>query len=230
MLKTFLATGLCALAFATTTEAQTLLAGWTFDTLPVAPGTGSTQVANFGTGTIFLDGTNGSSTWITATTGNQVTAFAGSLLNDPRPGLVAGTATAGQSLALLNTTANGFSIVIGVSTTGFENISLSFASQRSGTGFNNNTFAFSLDGTNFTPFGSTVAPGTSFAAITQALPVEVANAPSVFIRYTVTGASSAAGNNRLDNIVITGTPIPEPSTIALGLVGLAGMVALRRRK
>ena len=58
---------------------QTQLAGWTFDSTAAAPSTPSSVSANLGTqsGTAFIyaDGTNGSSTWITATSGNELTTL-----------------------------------------------------------------------------------------------------------------------------------------------------------
>src|SRR5688572_8095632 len=71
----------------------------------------------------------------------------------------AGTATnsrqgdlAGQALSLqggTGTANNGRSITISVSTLGFSGISVSFATQGSGTGFNSNQFQYSLDGVTF---------------------------------------------------------------------------------
>lgn len=37
------------------------------------------------------------------------------------------------------------------------------------------------------------------------------------LRYTLTGASSGSGNNRIDNLLLQATPIPEPAH--LGLIG-----------
>jgi hypothetical protein len=55
------------------------------------------------------------------------------------------------------------------------------------------------------------------------------NAASVVIRFVNNEAanSSASGSNRIDNISVNGTVIPSPGAAAL--VGLAGIMARRRR-
>jgi hypothetical protein len=77
-------------------KGQTQLAGWTFDTTAAAPSTPSSVSANLGTQSgsafVYADGTNGSSTWITATSGNELTTFAGTTTSDPRTTPVAGNA------------------------------------------------------------------------------------------------------------------------------------------
>ncbi len=54
----------------TITQAQTLIAGWDFQTtsnggtlIAAAPSTATTLNANFGSGAIYLNGSNGSSFW-----------------------------------------------------------------------------------------------------------------------------------------------------------------------
>jgi len=53
---------------------------------------------------MYLDGTNGSSTWITANSGNEVTAFGGTALN--ATGSMSTTTATPASLALLAGTGN----------------------------------------------------------------------------------------------------------------------------
>src|SRR4051812_5628155 len=102
------------LALANRSDAQTRLASWTFDATPAAPNTPTVLVpmANAdpqsATAALFANGTNGSSTWNTTTTGNEITALGGTSSNDPR----GGTAIAGNALTLANSAANGKSIVI----------------------------------------------------------------------------------------------------------------------
>jgi hypothetical protein len=47
------------------------------------------------------------------------------------------------------------------------------------------------------------------------------------IRVTVTGATSTNGNSRFDNMLITGTIVPEPASLLL--IGLGAVALLRRR-
>ncbi|MBC8884203.1 hypothetical protein H9X57_15125 [Flavobacterium piscinae] len=138
-------------------------AAWTFDTSLAAPNTPTSVTANIGNqsgiATIFANGTNGSSTWITATTGNELTMFAGTTINDPR-----GTTVAGSSYSLVGGTgnsANGKSIVLKFSMTGFENPVLSFATRGTSTGFNNHQWAWSTDNLTYTNFGTNTANTTS---------------------------------------------------------------------
>jgi hypothetical protein len=111
------------------------------------------------------------------------------------------------------------------------NIGLSFASQRTATGFNSNQLAYSLDGINFTDFGSAVNPATAFALISFDLSSITAlnNQASVFLRYTFSGASSSGGNNRIDNLQVTGISTAVPAPANLMMVGIAGLCFTARR-
>jgi len=113
--------------------------------------------------------------------------------------------------------------------------SLSFAGRRSTSGFNDNTIAYSLNGTDFTNITSNLNLGTTYAASTFDLSgiAALQDVQDVFLRITFSGATvtSATGNNRLDNLVVSGTaaPVPEPASLAAVGLGLAAM-ARRRRK
>src|ERR1044072_6861407 len=74
---------------------------------------------------------------------------------------------AGQSLSLqggTGTANNGRNITIAVSTLGFTNISVSFGTQGTSTGFNSNQFQYSLDGLTFTNFGAPFTPPSAFGS------------------------------------------------------------------
>jgi hypothetical protein len=76
--------------------------------------------------------------------------------------------TAGQALSLqggTGTANNGRHITFNVSTLGFSNIVVSFATLGTGTGFNSNQFQYSLDGTTFVNFGPPYVPGTTFGTV-----------------------------------------------------------------
>jgi hypothetical protein len=152
---------------------------------------------------------------------------------------------AGQALSLQggsSTANNGRSLTFNVSTLGFANIVVSFATQGTSTGFNNNQFQYSLDGVTFVNFGPPYVPATSFGSVplvfTLSSIVGLNDNANAAFRIIFNGASSATGTNRIDNFVVEGTPsgtpepsgVPEPTTAALLLSGLSGLYGLRKRR
>jgi hypothetical protein len=163
--------------------------------------------------------------------------FAAGTTNNARMGNVAG-----QSLSLQGgsgTANNGRHLTFNVSTLGFSNIVVSFATQGTSTGFNNNQFQYSLDGITFVDFGPAYVPATAFGSVPLVFTLtSIAglndNANAAF-RIVFNGASSATGTNRIDNFVVEGSAtapsdVPEPATAALLLSGLSGLYGLRKRR
>lgn len=152
---------------------------------------------------------------------------------------------AGQALSLQggsSTANNGRNLTFNVSTLGFSNIVVSFATQGTSTGFNNNQFQYSLDGVTFVNFGPPYVPATAFGSVplvfTLSSIVGLNDNANAAFRIIFNGASSATGTNRIDNFVVEGTPsgtpepsgVPEPTTAALLLSGLSGLYGLRKRR
>ena len=146
---------------------------------------------------------------------------------------------AGQALSLqggTGTANNGRNITFNVSTVGFSNIVVSFATQGTSTGFNSNQFQYSLDGIDFIDFGTLYTPPTAFGTVplvfTLTSVVGLDNNPNAAFRILFNGASSSTGTNRIDNIVVEGTDatIPEPASALLLLSGLGGIFKLKRRR
>ena len=148
---------------------------------------------------------------------------------------------AGQSLSLqggTGTANNGRHITFNVSTLGFSNIVVSFATQGTSTGFNSNQFQYSLDGVTFINFGTPYTPASTFGTVplvfSLASIVGLNDNPNAAFRILFNGATSATGTNRIDNFVVDGTAattnIPEPTTAILLLSGLSGLYGLRKRR
>ncbi len=168
---------------------------------------------------------------------------AGSLLTTfPTVGFGAGTTVnarqgdpALQALVLSGNANNGQSITLNVSTLGFGDLMVSFATQRTSTGFNNNQFQYSLDGITFLDFEAPYNPAAAFALVVFDLSgiAGLNDNPNAAFRIVFNGATSSGGNNRLDNLVVEGSPIdntavPEPATLTLFGLGWTLLLGARR--
>ena len=213
---------LVGLSFITTTAEAEVIAYWNFNSLSIgdagAPGTGgvpTTIAADQGSGTLSLADWTG-----------LVDDFAGSTLNalngDP----------SGASLSLVSNAGNGSFIQISFSMAGFTDLEVSFATRGTSTGFNLGQWAYSTDGTTFFDFGgNTATRATSFSIASVGTTNGLDNISTAFLRYTLDGAEPGSGNNRIDNLQLNATAIPEPSSLAvLGLISAAGVAVRRRRK
>jgi hypothetical protein len=189
------------------------------------------SVWNFNDSELNVDHGNGTLT----TNFNLVNVlFAAGTTNNARLGDLAG-----QALSLQGGTGNannGRNITLNVSTVGFANIIVSFATQGTGTGFNSNQFQYSIDGVTFIDFGSPYVPNATFGSVPIVFTLSsipgLNNNPNAAFRIVFNGATSASGNNRLDNLVVEGssTTVPEPATVMLLLTGLSGIYGMRRKR
>ncbi len=224
--------------FQTTTNGGTAVAG--------SPATPKVFVANFGTGSLYLDGTNGSSSFFepaTGSTNTEINAFGGTALN--ATGSMSTVTTSPSALAVVGGAAsvpagtfgaNGKSMVFRFSMTGMGNLAVSYAVQRTASGFTTQQWDYSTDGTTWSSAATITGIQASFAA--GATPANVVsslsvasgldNAATAYMRVTFTGATSSTGNNRMDNFQFNADAIPAPGAIAL--LGVAGLVGSRRRR
>jgi hypothetical protein len=188
-------------------------------------------VWNFNDSDLLVD--HGSGTLTTTFNPLNVVFAAGTLTNARQGDL------AGQALSLQGGTGNannGRNITFNVSTVGFSAIVVSFATQGTGTGFTSNQFQYSLDGVTFVDFNPAYTPpaafGSSPVVFTLSGIAGLDNNPDAAFRIVFNGATSASGNNRIDNLVVQGsnTTIPEPTSVLLLGSGLTAAFKLRRGK
>ena len=196
--------------------------------LSAAPAVKADEIAvwNFNDSDLFVDRGQGTLT----TTATNITFSSGTTFNasmgDP----------AGLALTIpggVNLQNNGSILELHVSTLGFENVTISWAWQRSDTGFNDDVIRESIDGTTFQGFTFAAIQTNFFGGnhISYGAGSPFNNNPNFAIRITLSGATSETGNVRFDNIVVTGTQIvPEPTTMLLLSMGLAGIAAEVKRR
>jgi hypothetical protein len=129
---------------------------------------------------------------------------------------------AGFSFCPVDFANNGNSLILNAATTGFKNIILSYATRYTATGFKTQTIDYSIDGINF--INKTLIDLANDNVNTFVLKTidfsgdaGVANNPNFKIKITVAGASNASGNNRFDNIRLSGAALAKSISIASGL-------------
>ncbi len=197
---------------------------WNFnDAVPGATGGTQEFLVDRGTGTMTSD-------FIASSIGNAAGSGVNADGGDP----------AGQALRLSGYANNGMNLTWMVSTAGFASIDISFAAQRTSTGFANNQFLYSIDsGINWISFGDFFNPSTTFAVQNFDLSgiLGLNDNPNAGFRIVFGGATSATGNNRIDNLLVSGTPVPpdttpvpEPSTIGLMTAGMACAFVVRVKR
>ena len=128
---------------------------------------------------------------------------------------------------------------ISLATTGYSAVSVAWEQTRSSTGPAGFEAVLSVDGgSTFSSLGSYTVNQVSWSATVPvttssfgSLASAADNQASVIIRFKVVtaGTSTTTGTNRIDNISVNGTVVPVPTPGAIALIGVAGLVARRRR-
>jgi hypothetical protein len=209
------------LMFAFNLSAQENVAAWTFNDALAAPNTDPNYAANSGElagiAYLYADGTSGSSAWMTAMEGNELTSYAGTTMNDPQM-----PQNASQALGFMRGTANsadGKSIVLRLPLIGNIDPMLSYAVRGSSNSFTSLQWAWSTDGMTYTNVGSSATTNNgsySVNMIDMSAINELDNAQTAYFRLTFSGGSgSATEATRIDNIVISATQLPEPTQVML---------------
>lgn len=235
-----------AMASATVASAQNLVA-WNFNNSTAgsggAPGsfntTGTAEVYNPSTKTLnaashgslassaVIDLSNLAGNMGGSSANNNWGDFGGTLVN-----AFSGDASGG-ALAVIGSGQNGHHVDFEFSTLGFDDLSISYATQRTGTGFTSQAWSFSTDGSTFTPVTTLTSLPSSFGLESFSLGSAADDQSLITLRLTLSGATGTSGNNRIDNFMIAGAqvPIPEPRTYAaiIASLSLLGAMIYRRR-
>jgi hypothetical protein len=256
---TLMAAGVCAGVVAQVANAA-MVAQWDFQTttnggtaVAAAPATPKLFVANFGTGTLYLNGTNGSSDFYEPSSGasnTEINGFGGTAIN--ATGSMSTTTSGMAALAVVGgatsggtSAANGKAMVFKFSMTNLQDLAISFAAQRTSTGFTGIAIDTSANGTSWsswTTLTSSYTAGSpavysgaikdSFVntgVVSLSATSSLNNATTAYVRFTFTGATNSSGNNRMDNFQFNASTLVVPAPGAVALIGLAGLVARRRR-
>ena len=194
------------------------IAAWDFDTtanspIPLATAVSSIRkyAANFGSGSLTFDGSFSSESapnenrWdfqqgeIYSGEGTSINS-AGDMLANP---LV--------NTALLlrggkNRSAEDKFLVFEFSMAGQENLNVTYAADALTDGFTTHTWSYSSNGTVWTDL-ETVNPAPGFSTLTLNQTIVLDNATTAYLRLQVSGSGAASGQNLIDNIILSATPI-----------------------
>ncbi len=144
--------------------------------------------------------------------------------------------TTGGSLLLLNSSggANNKYITFSLSSAGYSSLSLSYATRLTSGAAASQIWTYSLDGVNYSTL-KTLNPAADATFTTQTLNLSTLsgsaldNLSTFYLRMTYS-TGNTYGSQALDNIQLTGTAVPEPSSALLVLSGIgAAFLCIRRR-
>jgi hypothetical protein len=140
-----------------------------------------------------------------------VTSFGGTTVNAANG--FSTTTSGAASLVIANSSANGNRIAFKFSMSGRAGLLVSYASQRTGSGFTSHLWEYSTDGTTWTTAETISSIASSFATVPLLSIAALDRAPIAYLRLTVSGATSSTGNNRIDNLQLRAADVPAIETL-----------------
>jgi MYXO-CTERM domain-containing protein len=223
------AIAIVALAGMTGMAGAEVVANWGFNNQGLDGGGFGFQVSDFpqnadvGSGMFTVGNFNDSDTggvydWVQSFAGTTTLAIDG----------VSGGSFAFQGAANENVTNNGAQATFRIDGSDWNNLSIDFARRGTSTGFNLLTIEVFVDGDSFGII-DTIAGAQSSTWTSNSYDLSAVDGlDAITVVFTFDGATSNTGNNRLDNVTISGTAVPAPGAFAL--LGLGGLIGARRRR
>lgn len=224
-----------------------LLAYWNFNNSTPQSGAGTLGVLNStaanagvyaGTASLSLSSNLNFNTTATTIANGDVGTFSGTTLS----AIPADAATTpGGALAVRGSVSgatapgsadnNGEYVQFSLSTLGYSGISIVFDGRGTSSGFGSvaapNRVLVSTDGVNFSQLATYTSTQTSFQTYSFTAGSFADNKATFIVRLQLFGATTGTGNNRIDNFQVVAA-IPTPGSLAI--VGMAGLIAARRRR
>jgi len=116
----------------------------------------------------------------------------------------------------------------------YQDMTLSFAVKTRMGGFTDVTVQFSINGGGtWTTFGTAALQLNVPSIKSFSVPTAANNAPNLAFRFFFTGGTGTREDvlyTEFDNIQLTGAIVPEPTTVAGGLLGVLGLCWFQRRR
>lgn len=183
------------------------LAYFPFSQIEASPNTATVIFAEAGAqsgeSALYMNGTNGSSSFDQAT---ELNRFNGSTENS-----ISGFSQY-YDLAIVGPSANGKALVFKISTQGFQDLVISYAYRRSATGFNSCEWSYSVNGTDYTvvetkTYAESISPSQTETVDLSGIDA-LEDQENVYLKLILTGCSStsANGNNRFGNVQFNAYP------------------------
>jgi subtilisin family serine protease len=195
------------------------IAAWDFDTntisqVPLAAAVSSIRkyAANFGAGNLTFDGSFSSQIAPNENRWDfqQGEIYSGQGTDINSAGEMLAESLTNKGLVLRggkNNSAEGKFLVFEFSMAGQGNLTVSYAADALTDGFATHTWSCSTNGADWIG-NQTVTPTAGYSTLTANQTALLNNSTTAYLRLRVSGSSAASGQNLIDNIILSATPIP----------------------